>query len=86
MKINKPENLDITQMDLTLITTKEYKRLLKDSLKLAALESGGVDNWDWYGASLCDFLDEEGVEDFDELVEKDMATMVTVPIDLDEKE
>ena len=30
------------------IPTKEYIKLIKDSLKLQALDAGGVDNWDWY--------------------------------------
>ena len=41
-----------------LIPEKEALNLLRDSAKLSALESGGVDNWEWYGASLCDYLDE----------------------------
>ena len=45
--------------------------LMKDSLVLAALESGGVDNWEWHGESCCDFLDEAGAEDFDELAERE---------------
>lgn len=40
-------------MDTTVtITTIEYLRLLDDSKKLAALEAGGVDNWEWYSESL----------------------------------
>jgi len=34
------------------ISKEEYIRLLKESLKLAKLEMGGVDNWDWYSDSL----------------------------------
>lgn len=29
-----------------------YKTLKRDSLKLAALEAGGVDNWDFYSDAL----------------------------------
>ena len=32
--------------------------MLKSYYKLVALEGGGVDNWDWYGASIGDFIDE----------------------------
>lgn len=63
--------------DLMVITVREYKSLLKDSLVLTALESGGVDNWDWYGESIGDFLNRENVEDFDELVERDMNERMT---------
>lgn len=41
------------------ITKKEYESLQKDSRKLAALEAGGVDNWEWYGESLQEFWAEE---------------------------
>lgn len=43
--------------------------LLEAYFKLAALESGGVDNWDWYGDSLCQYLQEDemnkGQDDYD---------------------
>lgn len=38
------------------ISYSELRELLHDSLMLAALESGGVDNWEWYGASISDFI------------------------------
>lgn len=44
--------------------------LISDSLKLQALENGGVDNWEWYSVSLTDFLDEENADDFDEIAER----------------
>lgn len=34
------------------ITESAYAGLLADSETLAALESGGVDNWEWYHESL----------------------------------
>ncbi len=40
-----------------LVPKDELKDLLYDSLKLQALECGGVDNWDWYGESVRDFID-----------------------------
>ena len=45
------------------MTVKIEQRKLLDLLeayfKLAALESGGVDNWEWYGDSLCQYLQED---------------------------
>ena len=38
------------------ISESELRELLRDSLLLQALDQGGVDNWDWYGASIKDFL------------------------------
>jgi len=49
--------------DNITINKKEYDALQKDSRKLAALEAGGVDNWEWYGESLKDFWAEEDTED-----------------------
>lgn len=40
-----------------LVPKDELKDLLYDSLKLQALECGGVDNWSWYGDSVRDFID-----------------------------
>jgi hypothetical protein len=34
------------------ITKEEYVSLLKDAEILLRLESGGVDNWTWYGESI----------------------------------
>lgn len=39
-----------------LVPKDELKDLLYDSLQLQALDYGGVDNWDWYGASIRDFI------------------------------
>ena len=44
-------------------------RLLAAEARLDALESGGVDNWDWYGASCSDYLDDYNKEDFEEVAE-----------------
>lgn len=46
------------------ITKEEYLELLNDSLFLAALRAGGVDNWEGYGLvefeEITDLEDEEG--------------------------
>ena len=51
------------------------KELWINDLKLAALESGGVDNWEWYGESINDFLKGEKVEDFEELAKREIIRM-----------
>lgn len=51
------------------------KDLLINDIKLAALESGGVDNWEWYGESISDYLKLEKVEDFEELAKREIARM-----------
>lgn len=42
-------------MDYIAIPAHELIELLADQMKLSALESGGVDNWSWYGESICDY-------------------------------
>lgn len=37
------------------LTHRQLVALEADAMKLAALESGGVDNWSWYGDSLFDY-------------------------------
>ena len=40
-----------------LVPETELLDLLENSNKLQALENGGVDNWDWYGASIRDYFE-----------------------------
>ena len=39
-----------------MVEENKLKNLLYDSAQLHALDSGGVDNWGWYGESIGDFL------------------------------
>lgn len=41
-----------------LVKEDELLHLLEQNFRLIALENGGVDNWEWYGESLGDFLSE----------------------------
>lgn len=41
------------------ISREELLELLEARNRLAALESGGVDNWSWYSDSLHDYLKED---------------------------
>ena len=51
------------------ISKKRLLELLEAEAILDALESGGVDNWEWYGMSRHDFLNGCGKKDFDEFAE-----------------
>ena len=42
------------------ISKEELVELLYNNFKLMALESGGVENWDWYSESINDFEEREG--------------------------
>lgn len=64
-----------------LVEEKELIDLLESYNRLQALENGGVDNWEWYGASLGDFLeawiadkglDPDGDWDFTAMAEDDL--------------
>ena len=42
------------------VSEDELRELIHDSMKLCALESGGVDNWEWYGVAISDFEENNG--------------------------
>lgn len=48
--------------EMITITKKEYEEMKRELRKLYALEAGGVDNWQWYDASLEDYRKELGNE------------------------
>ena len=71
-----------------LIPENEMKELLSAYHILNILERDGVDNWEWYMASLSDYLEEDGLDpeknDLEDLVEKDLKeNYVNMPINLD---
>jgi hypothetical protein len=45
---------DLAGTPMVEIPETEYKALCRAAAELAALEAGGVDNWEWYGESLRD--------------------------------
>lgn len=53
---------------MKIISKEELIELIKALYKLAALENGGVDNWEWYGESISDFLDRYWIENHDALI------------------
>ena len=44
--------------DYIAISASELIELVAAQMKLMALESGGVDNWEWYGESLHEYMKE----------------------------
>jgi hypothetical protein len=55
----------------TAIDSTELKQLQNAAAKLAALEAGGVDNWEWYGESLKEYRATiEREENLDELLDE----------------
>lgn len=55
-----------------IISENKLRQLLKDEIKLEALEYGGVDNWEWYGDSIQDYLKECNFEEIEDLIEKEL--------------
>lgn len=43
---------------MRIIGEKDLLELLESHYRLAALESGGVDNWEWYSDSCADFVND----------------------------
>lgn len=46
------------EKETVTISKKEYEELLHRDKMLTALESGGVDNWEWYFESLQEYYPE----------------------------
>lgn len=53
------------------VSENELIELIHDSMKLCALENGGVDDWEWYGISISDFEKANGDELY-ELARKEL--------------
>lgn len=62
-------------MKYYLVDRELLKDLLISDSRLAALERGGVDNWEWYGESISDYLEEVKIKDFEELAERDILAL-----------
>ena len=71
-----------------LVKEDELRFMLRGYLKYLALQSGGVDNWEWYGESLGDFVEtwakEKGLDleeddyGFDDIVEEDLERFTLI--------
>ena len=65
------------------IEEKDYKKLLRAATKLDALEAGGVDNWEWYSASLEGWYKETGREDLYEDFVNEVDEILVDGVDYD---
>jgi len=57
------------EKETVIITLEKYKRLLKSEMTMNMLYSGGVDNWEWYGASL-NPDNGDSIDDIEEKIDK----------------
>ena len=56
-----------------LIVPREMmEEIMEGHLRWCALESGGVDNWEWYGASMKDFLEESNINSISQLTKEEV--------------
>jgi len=68
--------------DTVKISQTEYRKMQRNLAKLAALEAGGVDNWEWYGDSLSEWNKENDLEELaDDFV--DAINDISVDADVD---
>lgn len=44
---------------MKLISKEELADLIRDSIKLSYLETGGVDNWTWYDEALTEYNEDD---------------------------
>lgn len=59
------------------VSESELIELIHDSMKLCALENGGVDDWEWYGISISDFEKANGDELY-ELARKELKNYLEI--------
>ena len=59
-----------------LLTEKQLLELLESYHRLSALESGGVDNWSWYGESNEDYLAIDNDESFEDCARRDLKDYI----------
>lgn len=55
-----------------IISEEDLREILESEARYIALESGGVDNWEWYGLSIRDYLNLYEADSIDEIVNERM--------------
>lgn len=55
-----------------ILTETEFKNIYRGYLKYLALQSGGVDNWEWYSESFGNFLWDCYLENYPNHTEEDL--------------
>jgi hypothetical protein len=48
--------------EYVLVSKDEFQEMIEKYLYMFAAEAGGVDNWDWWGESIEDFIAEYNTE------------------------
>lgn len=61
--------------EYVLVPKREFQYMVESYLMMLAGEAGGVDNWDWWGESISEFIttynsaNDTNFEDMDEVIE-----------------
>ena len=58
--------------------TDYFKALVFEANCYRALERGGVDSWEWYGESYCDYCNELGADSIDEIADQEIRATKAV--------
>lgn len=61
-----------------IISETRLRDLIRAEEEICALNSGGVDNWEWYCDSIQDYLRENNYEDMDDAVEKELESYTLI--------
>ena len=67
----------IADDDKIIVPKRLFTQYLKDAETLDALESGGVDNWGYYGESIHDYCEDRNAVDIDDLVKNTLDALLT---------
>lgn len=72
-----------------LVEEKEMVNLLDSYLHLLALEQGGVGDWEWYYASLGEFIDQHKLDQdtrytIRDIAKEDLSNYSAIMLDLDD--
>lgn len=57
------------------VTESELRWLYESRERFTALAYGGVDNWEYYSEAIHEYLNDNGVDDFDQLVDSDLKDL-----------
>lgn len=55
--------------------TNYFKELMFEAICYRALDRGGVDNWNWYGASYTDYCNRFKVDSIDEIADREIQAL-----------
>ena len=61
-----------------VVSEEDLRKILEAEARYIALETEGVDNWEWYGESIRNYLNLYEADSIDEIVNKRMKEFETL--------